>query len=413
MTTRSPLALGILVSTSMAVCSMGLGCTERGRLAPDAGGGGTFDANGVDASVPRADVGTIDPFDPDGACGSAAIPTERLPGSLLLVFDRSSSMDEDVQGHRAGDRAFMPPSKWDASEAAITAALAGTGDDLGVGLLLFPTLEGDVCDVTLSSTVPRVGIAPLSTNRSVITSALAGGPNGGNTPIIAELRAGYQYLDGLSTEGQRGLVLVTDGAENCQRDSAAEAALLDEVRTRHETDGYLTYAIGLDNASNFLSTVAVNGGTPRNDTCSAMCVAPITTCATAADCTGAATCIFGFCVDSAPADCCSYNASQSSFTADFQSALDEIASRFLDSCVFRLPRGADPSAFSPNEVNVGVTFAGESRVVLARGTDTTMSSWDFTSASYDAIILQGPICDRLLAGSATVEIVLGCPTLVF
>ena len=77
-----------------------------------------------------------------------------------------------------------------------------------------------------------------------------------------------------------------------------------------------------------------------------------------------------------------------------------------------LPRGEDPSSFDPSQVNVGVTFEGEDRTVLRRGSDPGVDSWDYTSDEHDSIVIQGPICDELLMGDATVEIVLGCPTIL-
>lgn len=399
----APALLSFFVASALVV-----GCTTRAPGREDAGTGVGFDAG---SPTPRSDGGVRDPFASDGACGTAAIPTERVPGSLLLVFDRSSSMSEDVNGNREGDRGFMAPTKWDASEQAISAALGTASDELGVGLLLFPTLVGDVCDVSIGPGVPQLPMAPLATNRSLITNTLASGPMGGNTPIHAAMHAGYQYLDSLTTSGQRGLVLVTDGAENCDR--SGDAAILDEVQRRHDVDGYLTFAVGLTSDDNFLSSVALNGGTPRDTTCMAECVPPITRCSSPADCGAGARCVVGFCVSSGTPDCCSYTAGTASFTTDFQAAIDAIARRFLESCVFRLPRGADPSMFDPNRVNVGVTFDGEPRTVLGRRADTTMDGWDYTSDTQDAIVIEGPICDRLLHAPAQVEIVLGCPSIVF
>lgn len=409
--TRTP-TLTLLLAASLATTAAA--CTDRSNERPRPGAGGTLDAG--TGTIPRDDAGmrgagtVYDPFDPDAGCGSASIPTERVPGSLLLVFDRSGSMDEDPQGDREGDRDFDGPSKWDRSRTAIASALGSVDPSLSAGLLLFPTGEGDVCDVELGPGVPHVPIAPLSTSRGAIDGRLASGTFGGNTPIYDALTAGYAYLDTLATEGQRGLVLVTDGAENC--DDSRESAVLDEARIRHERDGYLTFAVGLTNSSSFLSELAVNGGTRRNDTCTAMCVAAPTSCSTSADCAGGGLCVLGFCADTSTPDCCHYNVSADDFETQFTEALDEIARRFLDSCVFRLPRGSDPSMFDPGLVNVGVTFEGEDRTVLRRGTDPAVDSWNFATSEHESIVIQGPICEELLGGSATVEIVLGCPTIL-
>lgn len=396
---------------------------------------------GTDSTVPRRDGGFIDPFDPDGGCGSTAIPTTRVPGSLLIVFDRSGSMSTEVGSGTS--------TRWDLATAGINSVLGGISDELSAGLMLFPD-DGD-CGVDATPVVP---VAPLSTSRMPIMNALGATGPGGNTPAFAALLAGYDYLDTLSSPGQRGIVLVSDGGETC--DFEDRDTVFARVQMEHDRKNRLTFAVGLDYADNNLSTIAFNGGTPRNPTCLPMCTSG--SCLGTADC-GGAPCVqplagvAGFCscrndgdcvapqTCEAPAvtipctlfppgpardicesgnalrcegdsNCCHYNAAASDFRAEFETALGEIARRLLDSCVFDLPRGSDPSTFDPSQVNVGVTFGAEMRTVLGRSSDSGVDSWDFTSDAHESIIIQGPICDRLLMESATVEIVLGCPTIL-
>ena len=42
--------------------------------------------------------GYLDAIDPDAACGYATIPTQREPGSIMIVYDASCSMDECPDG---------------------------------------------------------------------------------------------------------------------------------------------------------------------------------------------------------------------------------------------------------------------------------------------------------------------------
>ena len=419
-------------------------CSAGGGGRPDGGGGGTMDGSMVTPdggtmsmfdTGPRIPDSGFDPFDPDSSCGAAAIPTERVPGSLLIVFDRSGSMRDAPSGDVSGSN----PSKWDRARTAMDNVLSGVSDDLSAGLLLFSS-DGD-CGV---SSTPNVPIAPLSTSRSMISSALGGSSPGGNTPAFAALLAGYDYLDTLDTPGQRGIVLVSDGGESC--DLADSDAVFARVQMEHDVNNRLTFAVGLNYADNNLSTIAYNGGTPRNTTCRPECTSVLCTtaaecpsgtscysviagfpgfctCNTNADCVSPQTCMPGFSLPpplpSIPAqcggdaDCCHYNAAASDFQAQFEAAVADIAARLLDSCVFDLPRGTDPSMFDPSLVNVGVTFDGETRTVLIRSSDGGVDSWNYTTPENQSIIIQGPICDRLLeGGSASVEIVLGCPTIL-
>lgn len=428
-----------LILTLLAACS-----PDGGRGGGDAGPARGTDSGGMDAGVPpgvdagpprpRIDAGPpIDPFDPESACGSSIIPTERVPGSLLLVFDQSASMRDGPGGSED------PPaggSKWELARTAINGVIDGVGDDLSMGLLMFPTPDmGDECNVRGA---PQVPVEPLGVTRPMIQSALMRTPNGGHTPIFSALHAGWAHLDTIDRPGQRGVVLVTDGAENCDLDESDRVEM--EAMTQHDTKGYLTFVVGLDQSDAVLSTLAYNGGTPRTPDCEPACEAPLCFtaadcpagrpcnaimipgipfpipgscgCNTDADCPSMQTCEMPFLLPKqceGPANCCHYNAAADSFRSDFEDALGEIAERFLDSCVFEVPRG---DSFDPDLVNVGVTFEGEDRTVLRRSDDETMDSWDYTDDSHDTIIIQGPICDRLLMGSADVEIVLGCPTIL-
>ncbi|MBX3247318.1 MAG: VWA domain-containing protein [Myxococcales bacterium] len=387
-----------------------IACGDDDRPGRDGGGGG-LDGGGGDGDILRPDVGPQpDPFDPRNGCGSAAIQTEQVPGSLLLVFDDSGSMTNEVGGG----------TYWSVATGAINSVLESVSDELSVGLLLFPG-PANACDINRT---PQVAVAPLSETRTAIRSALSITPRGGVTPIINAAEAGWQHMLSLAVPGQNGVIVVTDGAENCSRTGADERAVHDAARTNNLAYGVKTFAVGLTTSNSLLSGLAYYGGTPRTSTCMPECSPNGRECTTNADCEGGARCesalpfpVPGFpdlrvCQGGAEAECCHYNVSSAGFASEFETALREIAQRFLDSCVFRLPRGTDPSMFDAGQVNVGVTFDGEDRTVLRRSSDPDSNSWNYTSDEYESIVIQGPICERLLDENAVVEIVLGCPTLL-
>lgn len=390
---------------------MGLiACGDDDRPGRDGGGSGRDGSVGPDGEVLRPDVGPqADPFDPRNGCGSAAIETEQVPGSLLLVFDDSGSMTGEVGGG----------TRWSVATSAINSVLESVSDELSVGLLLFPG-PANACELDRT---PQVAVAPLSETRAQIRSALSITPGGGVTPVINAAEAGWLHMLGLTVPGQKGVIVVTDGAENCSTASGDEAAAHDAARTNNLAYGVKTFAVGLTTSNSLLSGLAYHGGTPRSATCVPDCSPNGRTCTSDADCDGGATCqsaapfpvplpLPDVCQGGAEAECCHYNVSSGGFSAEFETALREIAQRFLDSCVFRLPRGTDPSMFDAGQVNVGVTFDGEERTVLRRTSDSDSDSWNYTSEEYESIVIQGPICERLLDENAVVEIVLGCPTLL-
>lgn len=379
----------------------------------DTGGGadtGSDAMMSVDAPVtdtPFPDTGPpLDPFDPANGCGATAIETQVLPGSVLLAFDQSASMQGDTAGNRPPERG---PSKWTLATEAITSVLASMPDELNVGLLLFPDPGGgSECSV---APTPQVGVAPLATTRAMINSTLARSPNGGQTPAIAAVNAGWEYMLPLPLPGERGVILVTDGGETCDTEPSDTSGFHMQARTNDLAFGVSSYAVGLTTTNNLLSGLAFNGGTARSETCMPMCTTNGERCMSNAEC-GGGTCfnlpIVGqTCTGGPSGECCHYDISEAALRDEFEMALREIAESFLDSCVFELPNESDDPAL----VNVGVTFDGEERRVLRRSDDPADDSWNYTPTG-DSIVIQGALCDELLAGDAVVEIVLGCPTIL-
>ncbi len=410
-----------------------LGCTTA--TDPDAGGA---DAGPHDAG-PRADAGPYDagdPFATDASCGRAVIEADRLPGSVLFAFDRSGSMDVPPGGPGPG------PSRWDVAGGAVLSVLDALPDEANVGMLLFPVPALGMCNVVPGPGVPQVPVGPLASQRAPIRAELATVPDGPATPIFAALRAGWAHLDALGARGERALVLVTDGRESC--DDGARAGVFAEATAAREDRGHLTFVVGLTQSHSDLSTLAFNGGTARTATCLPECTTPAcvldsddpcphngAACATFPDGEGGA--LVGFCGCTAPSDCpapttcapdgsgamtcqgapdcCHYDAAGPTFEADFRAALDAVVARVLDPCVFDLPRGDDPARFDPGQVNVRVTLPSRDASVLGRSSDPSVDSWDYVDAAQDAIEITGPICEALREGG-TVEIVLGCPTVL-
>ncbi len=365
----------------------------------------------VGSDVRRFDSATFyDPFDPASACGSTRAPSVRLPGTIVLVMDRSGSMK---------DRSDGSSTRWELAVGAVRSTLASMSDDVNVGLVLFPTDEN--CAV---STVPAVAIAPLRTSRAGIFSKLDGSaPDMGNTPMIDATLAGYRMLDAAASLGRSALVVVTDGGESCATSSGSmtinpmeEQNLLGEAAFRASHDVF-TFAVGLETSNNLLSALAQSGATPRTPTCQAMCTNNGRVCSTDANCVGGrCTQVVPFfpikqCTDSPELECCNHRIDTAGFEAEFQRALTTIAERVTQRCVFELPRPTTGN-LDLGLVNVGVTFPGNERVVLRRTSITDRDGWDAASSSARTITIGGPICERLRRDAAEVEIVLGCPTLI-
>jgi len=403
--------------TSIAVIAvLASGCADRSTDVRRGGPGTDMGTGGFDAGA-RRDAAPIDPFDPDAACGYDIVPSVREPGSILVVFDFSSSMNEDSDGNRSGDPDFSGDTKWELTSEAFSAVLPMLPDDVNVGLLFFPNAgagaagEGG-CTVAAAPAVP---VGPLSTNRPALLSALAASrsPSGGNTPIKNALSSGYEVLQTIDTRGGKAVILITDGAENCSDGAGGFTAFnpaptYELVGTARTSQGVRTYSVGLaGSAEGYLSEIAIQGGTRSTDLCAGDNYMSSLYCEERLN---PANLFMPF-----PADgpCCHYIAEGSAFATQLSDALREIASRFLDTCVFTLPRGDMPGMFDPAFVNVRVVPSdGVSTPTVVRfGADPAVNSWNFYDETNESIIIQGDLCEDLKMGRGTVEIVLGCPTI--
>jgi hypothetical protein len=133
-------------------------------------------------------------------CGEMAFDLKRAPADLLVVLDRSGSMEQVVTG--------VTGSKWSNVTSAINDTLMATDNTLGWGLKIFPSPGG--CAVADGAEVP---LAPH--NYMPIAGAIQPMIPNGNTPTAAAINKSVAYLKSLTTQTVKYMVLATDGEPNC------------------------------------------------------------------------------------------------------------------------------------------------------------------------------------------------------
>jgi hypothetical protein len=288
---------------------------------------------------------------PDMTCGLQRHQLERLAPELLLVLDRSGSMNEGVEG--------SINSRWTETSAAVDDVLARTDGSTSWGLKTFPAPEG--CDVQPEVEVP---IGPRS--QPVIAAVRATMPNQGasGTPTADAIQAGTRYLSGRTTRNPKYMVVATDGLPTCpQFDFAvAEQEALDALAAAR-TAGIDTFVIGIatlgTDADRVLGLMAAAGGRPRATT---------------------------------PA----YHPAGD--RQELVAALGQIT-RVVQTCTFPLDRDAP----SPDDVAVNVDGM---RIQRDR---TRTNGWDYGPGNR-VIDLYGAACETVKAGGVlNLEIVFGCP----
>jgi len=212
-------------------------------------------------------------------CAEANPQTMNLPPDVLIVLDRSGSMNDDLN-----DQPCMAgcTSKWTTAVTTLTSYLPTVQTTVNWGLKLFASTSGgggnSSCNVNTGTEV-----APAANNAMAIINRLGMTTAGSSTPTTAAMTAAAAYLKGLNDGNPKFILLATDGIPTCGKDACAagvntggtanqcdDANAIAAVKTVHDTDGIPTFVLGIGTENSpgdsTLSQMAVNGGFPRNGT---------------------------------------------------------------------------------------------------------------------------------------------------
>jgi hypothetical protein len=293
-------------------------------------------------------------------CGFENFKLEKTPPDLMLVLDRSSSMNQMVPG------APMGATLWTETLAAVDAVVMGTQMGVNWGLKLFPLPTG--CMTSMGAEVPVAAsnyMAVLDRARMEGTNMIGGGLSGG-TPTDTAVIGATSYLTSLvaTRKNPKYILLATDGEPTCTNgvNQGGTTAAIQAI-TAAANAGFKVYVIGLaigSSGTNVLNMMADAGGVPRND--------PMTRFYPVAN------------------------------RMDLVTALTAITGQ-VTNCVFPLSK-APPS---PNDVKVTVDGM--------KVEQNMMNGWSYT-ANNMAIQFNGAICEQIKMGTAQVNIVFGCPGVV-
>ncbi len=234
-----------------------------------------YDAQYVNGSV--RDAGEED-------CGSSPFESSQRPVNILLVIDKSGSMDDTPTGFEI--------DKWSAMKSALEAVFAVTEDDVSFGLELFPMPDG--CDMP-SGTELEVAVQPTEQAAPEILKVLEETAPSGGTPTAAALQRALEYFTegaGADLEGANYVLLASDGGPNCGSvesceessctlnldglcpeevsnccdpslaGAGAETGCLDEEGTRDQITalaeaGITTFVVGIPGSEDYASTLDV------------------------------------------------------------------------------------------------------------------------------------------------------------
>ena len=298
----------------------------------------------------------------DSNCGIITSQTTRSPVDVLLVLDRSGSMEYSITedcycatqttmyGSLCADTTNCT-TRWSALRPAVRTTLS-TSTYVNWGLKLFPSDgAGQNCTVNTTMTVPVA--ADSATN---VASAVEATQDEYSTPTAAALDTATTYLKTLNDSNKKFILLATDGEPNCGGNPARVAtdglSGANTAAAAAYAAGFKVYVVGIGPQLPNLTQLAQNGGT----------------------------------TDFYPVDS----------TQALVDALSSI-SKLVGSCSFKSDKAP------PDQDNVAVYVNGK------KVAQDTNNGWTF-GASPQEIVLTGDYCSQMSSGDAAdVQILFGCP----
>ena len=247
---------GSVVTSGMACSGEDNAGVSFGGNSPGGSGAGASGSGGSSGSLVGGAGGTLNvdagaggasgsgPIDPDAACADDIRQGGLVDVNMLVMFDRSGSMDDEISDNE---------TRWDAASTALKAFFQDPASaGLNVALRFFPHdspasgCNDDDCDeaACAEELVPIGSLtadsAPTDVQEGALVSAVDNsvpgdrGGQGGGTPTYAALSGAAQWATAYQAthpDERTVIVLVTDGRPNgCQEDTDAIADLAAQAR---------------------------------------------------------------------------------------------------------------------------------------------------------------------------------------
>jgi hypothetical protein len=242
-----------------------------GGASSSGSGVGSGGASGITTGqgLTGGDVGTTGSAGTTVSCGSGNVPIMPLPPDILIVQDRSGSMDDD-QNDTACRGGCGAKSKWALVTSAINQVVSGTDTTVNWGLKFFADANAE-CGVNAGVPVPVASGAGPAVAAAITGSTTANGGvnNGSYTPTRAAVAAASAYLSTLTDPNSKYILLATDGLPNCPEGctgnactdtpNAMETTNVEAAITAAQTAGFKTFVVGIATTSDPDANTALNG----------------------------------------------------------------------------------------------------------------------------------------------------------
>jgi hypothetical protein len=181
-------------------------------------------------------------------CEGQAYTAERVPPNVLIVLDRSSSMNQSLGSGQ---------TRWTVARSAIADLLAQAGDGVRFGLALYPGTNVS-CSQGANCAAGAVFVPPGENTATQINSVLSSANRCSfGTPTAAMMASLHGHAALADASRANYVLLVTDGQSTCNNEPTDEVAAL-----RAQNPEVKTFVVGfVDGAPAELNAMATAGGT--------------------------------------------------------------------------------------------------------------------------------------------------------
>jgi hypothetical protein len=248
-------------------------------------GGGMSPSGWVLPDVPPAAPDLPEEVAPptgDANCGSATHKTKRSPVDVLLVLDRSASMDWSIAkqcycnnadltaggGAQLCDDLANCTTRWNAIKDATKTTLAKS-TYVNWGLKFFMSPDPASGPALAQCTVNKEIEVPVAADKaSEIQSKIEGATKSLSTPTTAAINVAVDYLKTVDDGNKKFILLATDGEPNCgpgsTRNPAPSINNVDvtgatAAMTAAKAAGFTSYVVGIGPETKNLTALAQAG----------------------------------------------------------------------------------------------------------------------------------------------------------
>ena len=291
----------------------------------------------------------------DVACGSTTASLTKQPADLLLVLDKTGSLNRSLDSTASCPTGSTTcQQRWATLVYGLNTVLSVPSGSVNWGLEVFNS------DGSCGVDPPEVPVGPGSA--AAVQAYIGEITPSGSTPTRLAIDTAVTYLKTLTDPNPKSILLATDGEPTCQPDGGSAATEMQGTQdavTAAFKAGFKVYVIGVGPETVNLNILAVAGGTQQY-----------------------------------------YPALTPQALTDALSAI--VGS--VTSCTFGL--GEAP----PVPSNVVVEFNSDTRLRAPRDTSHS-NGWDYISPADTTIELYGSWCDGVTSGAYTsAQMIMGCPS---